>query len=90
MLGFFVAEAPVEGLTCEEVEGLLTEEDGFDTDEDRDTVEADDDLDTEEADDERDTDEADDERDTDDPCLFAEEDDCDVDVPLLTCAWASN
>lgn len=62
MLGFFWAEAPVEGLTCEEVEGLLTEaeglltdaegllaeEDGFDTDEDRDT---------------------------DDPCLFAEEDD---------------
>ena len=37
MLGFFVADAPVEGLTCEEVEGLLTEEDGFDTDEDRDT-----------------------------------------------------
>ena len=70
MLGFFWAEAPVEGLTCEEVDGLLTdaegllaEEDGFDTDEDRDT---------------------------DDPCLFAEEDDCDVDVPLLTCAWASN
>lgn len=44
MLGFFVADAPVEGLTCEEVDGLLTEaegllaeEDGFDTDEDRDT-----------------------------------------------------
>ena len=68
VLGFFTAEAPVDGLTCEEVdgrvtevEGLLTDADGFDTDDDRDTV--------------------DDDRDTDEeltdlvPCLLVEEDD---------------
>ena len=74
VLGFFTAEAPVDGLTCEEVdgrvtevEGLLTDADGFDTDDDRDTVE------------DRDT--VDDDRDTDEeltdlvPCLLVEEDD---------------